>query len=382
MKRLCLFTLSAFMVLSLGGCQERPRRVVLGIALTESYHPAVELAVKEINSRGGIRGVPIELMGMEWRVSPQATLPDFTQVLSWTKRFADHKDLVAMIGPSDSSSTLSVAAFCNQRKLPQIVTIATNPAITRIGDWTYRLCISDAIQGPALAEYAVKEWGKKRIVVYHVNNDYGRTLSQLFENQVHALGGETVLSLMHHNFLDDEDKKLILSTLRDLKKQRPPDLFVLFQQVEAAHWTVHAIRQTGLTTDLLGGDSLSPPRFIQKDPSEVEGMRMTQFSMPVPSDPLSIKFAQDFRAYTGQEADYGQTAAFDAVNLIKEAVLHNGFTREAVKAYLDQLIRDKSVVEGVGGKYVIGPDHDSRRPFYIVEARGGKQQLVKTIPVP
>src|SRR6185503_187532 len=131
----------------------------------------------------------------------------------------------AVIGHSDSASTLSAASFYNQQKIPQIVTIATNPAITNIGEWTYRLCLSDAAQGPALAEYAVKDWGKRRIAVFYVNDDYGRGLAQLFEKH---------------------DYQMIQSSLKFIKAQGEPDLIVLFQRIAAAEWTIKAIRDAGL----------------------------------------------------------------------------------------------------------------------------------------
>ena len=41
-------------------------------------------------------------------------------------------------------------SFYNHQGIPQIVTIASNPAITNVGSWTYRLCLSDTAQAPAI----------------------------------------------------------------------------------------------------------------------------------------------------------------------------------------------------------------------------------------
>ena len=157
------------------------------------------LAAKEINARGGIGGIPLELMGLEWKIG---NLYDAEEIVEWANKFAETQDLLAVIGHSDDSSTLSAAALYNKKGVPQIVTIATNPAITNIGDWTYRLCISDAAQGPALAEYTVRDWGKRRIAVIYVNDAYGRGLAELFETRVREIGGEIVASIMHRNVLE------------------------------------------------------------------------------------------------------------------------------------------------------------------------------------
>jgi branched-chain amino acid transport system substrate-binding protein len=377
MKRITLLVIFALLILP-SACGRKPKRIVIGIALTASYHPAAELAVKEINASGGIGGVPIELMGMDWKVVSQF---DATEILNWAARFTEEKNLVAVIGHSDSSSTLSAAAYYNQHQVPQIVTIATNPAITNIGDWTYRLCLSDAAQGPALADYAVKDWGKRRIAVFYVNDDYGRGLAQLFEQRVRDQGGEIVSSIMNRNILQQGDKDLIRSALNSLKEKGAPDLVVLFQRLDAARFTLQSLREAGLDSDILGGDSVGPPAFAKGNPSIMEGTRVSQFFLPRDGDARAAKFLKDYREITGHDADYGEAFAYDAVYLVRDAIVGGGATRPGVKSYLDRLIRDRTQETGVAGTYILGPDHDARRELYVVEVHNGVQTFLKTLRV-
>jgi branched-chain amino acid transport system substrate-binding protein len=377
MKRV-LIVLALALLLLPSGCSRKPKRIVIGIALTQSYHPAAQLAVKEINASGGINGVPVELMGIDWKVVSYFKSED---VLRWAARFSEEKDLLAVIGHSDSASTLSAAAFYNQHTVPQIVTIATNPAITNIGVWTYRLCLSDAAQGPALAEYAVKDWGKKRIAVYYVNDDYGRGLAQLFEKSVRELGGQIVTSVMHRNLLEKDDEALIRSSLMELKKNGEPDLVVLFQRVGAAQFTLKAIREASFKSSILGGDSLGPSEFAKGHAELMEGVRVSQFFQPRSDDARTTKFLKDFRDFTTRDADYGEAFAYDAVYLVRDAVANGGTSREGVKTYLDHLIMERTEQTGVAGTYWLGADHDARRSLYIVEVRNGRQTLLKALPV-
>lgn len=363
---------------ALTACNSRPSRVVIGIALTKSMHPAVVLAAKEINARGGIDGVPLELAGLEWQVVDRF---DAVDILKWANRFAETEDLLAVIGHSDSTSTISAAAFYNRNRIPQIVTIATSPAITNIGQWTYRLCLSDAGQGPALAEYAVKEWGKKRIAVFYVNDEYGRGLAQLFERRIRELGGEIVASVLHRNVLQPDDQELIRATLSDLKNKGAPDLIALFQRVDAGSWTVRAVRDTGLKSDILGGDNLGSVNFLVDDPELKERIRLSGFFLTDRENPLSLQFEKNMLEFTQAKPDYGQAFAYDAVYLVRDAVLGGGFSREGVKYYLDSLIDKKTRLRGVAGAYSLGPDHDARRSFYIVEVHGGQHRFLKALRV-
>ena len=377
MKRIITLMILALLILP-SACSRKPKRIVIGIALSANYHPGAVLAAKEINASGGIGGVPIELLGLDWKVVSHFNAPD---ILKWASQFVEEKDLVAVIGHSDSSSTLSAAAYYNQHKVPQIVTIATNPAITNIGVWTYRLCLSDAAQGPALADYAVKDWGKRRIAVFYVNDDYGRGLAQLFEQRVREQGGEIVSSIMHRNLLEKDDEQLIRSALISLKKKDAPDLVVLFQRIEAVRFTINAVREAGLGSSILGGDSLGPPAFAKANSELMEGVRVSQFFLPRSEDARAVKFLKDYREFTGHDADYGEAFAYDAVYLVRDAIVGGGPTREGVKSYLDRLIREKAQQTGVAGTYVLGPDHDARRSLYIVGIHNGIQTLLKPLRV-
>ena len=377
MKKLLMIVMLALLVLP-SACSRKPKRIVIGIALSASYHPSVVLAANEINASGGIGGVPIELLGLDWKVGGNFNAPD---ILKWASQFAEEKDLVAVIGHSDSSSTLSASAFYNQHQIPQIVTIATNPAITNIGVWTYRLCLSDAAQGPALADYAVKDWGKRRIAVFYVNDDYGRGLAQLFEQRVREQGGEIVSNVMNRNVMEDDDKQLIRSALASLKKNGEPDLVVLFLRTDAALFTMQAMRDAGLASSILGGDALGPPAFAKANSDLMESVRVSQFFMSQIDDARAAKFLRDYREFAGHDADYGEAFAYDAVYLLRDAIVGGGPTRAGVKSYLDHIIRERTQQTGVAGTYMMGPDHDARRPLYIVGIHNGLQSLLKTLQV-
>lgn len=359
-------------------CNSKPRSVVIGIALTSSNHPAVELAAKEINESGGIAGVPVELMGLDWKVTSDF---DAADIIKWANAFARTENLVAVIGHSDSASTLSAAAIYNQQKVPQIVTIATNPEITNIGSWTYRLCLSDSTQGVALAQYAVTDWGKKSFAIFYVNDAYGRGLAGVFEKELRRLGGTVLSSRMHRNTLQPDDKEMIRQSLHVLRAGSGPDLFVLFQRLDAANWTMKAILEAGFHADILGGDNLGRPGLIRPDGNLREKLRVSQFYFPSPDDGRAMMFANSYQEYTGSYPDYGDAFAYDAVYLVRDALLKSGVSREGVKSYLDDLINQKTVVNGVGGAYALGPDHDARRTMYIVEAGASPGPPLKALTI-
>lgn len=365
--------LMLILLLCAAACHARPSRVVFGIGMATNTRDAVSLAAQEINAQGGLGGVPLELVGSD-EFDPVITL-------GWANRFVADTDLLGVIGHSDSAATLSAAAIYNRSGVPHLVTIATNPAITGIGPWTYRLCLSDAAQGPALAEYAVNDWKKRRIAIFFVNDDYGRGLAQRFEKRARELGAEIVTTVMHRNALQEDDKGMIRAALGRLKTGPHVDLIALFQRVAAAEWTVQAIHDAGLDVDKLGGDTLAQYRLAAFSPSLTEGVRVSQFFSLDSANPRAVQFAKNFRAFTGSEPDYSQAFAYDAVYLLRDAVLQGGYTRAGVRAYLDRLVAQAATISGVGGPFTLGPDHDARRPLYIAEVHDKGFRVLQEIRV-
>lgn len=366
-------------MLLLVSCGGRPDRVVIGVGLTASNHAAMALAAKEINDSGGIGGVPLVLDGLETSGNRQTF--DAAGVLALANQFVDNRDLLAVVGHSDSSATLSAAAVYNAHQLPQIVTIATNPAITGIGQWTYRLCLSDAEQGPALADYAVSVWQKRRIAVFFVNDAYGNGLAEQFEKRALGLGAELVGSVMHRNVLQPDDHDTIRLAIARMKATVQPDLIVLFQRVEAAAWTIRAIREAGLTAAILGGDNLAQYSLVRDLRELSNGVRVSLFFHADPADARGQQFRQAYRAATGAEPDYSQAFGYDAIYLLRDAVLQGGFTRAGVKAYLDALVKGGVEVAGVGGRFSLKANHDAQRPLHIAEIRGGAFEVLESVTI-
>jgi len=356
----------------LSACDRPPERVVIGVALSRAYHQGVEMAVEEINAEGGIRGVPVELEGLDWVVVDNF---DPRDAIGWAKHFAEIEDLVAVIGHSDSASTLAAAPFYNQLEVPQIVTTATNPAITDIGAWTYRLCVSDSVQGAALAEYAVSDWSKRRLALLYVNDDYGRQLASLFQEQAHELGAEVVAAVPLNNSLGAADKQLItrsLAHLAELDFDRPEDLVVLFLRRYGATFALQAIsEQEGLTPDVLGGDSIGLPVLAELACDLGLDLRAALFFVPAPGDERATRFSESYLAHYGEVPDYGSAFAYDATYLIRDVAVAGGLSRAGVRQAIEELIERSVPIQGVAGTYVLGPDHDALRQFYIGVAEDG-----------
>lgn len=358
------------------GCSGRPERVTIGVALSAYDHPAVEMAVEEINAGGGLDGVPLELAGLEWEVR-DATDPE--ESFDWVEQFDADESVVAVVGHSDSPATFASAPLYNRRGIPQIVTIATHPTIDDIGDWIFRICVDDAIQGRALEDFAVLDRGWSRLAVFYVNDDYGKGIAEKFIDDALEDGAEIVSSVFHRNVPEEADRATITAVLERLRRDNPPDAFILLQRGEASRFTIREIRRLGFDSAILGSENLGHGNPQSGGMDWLEGVFVSRFFDPQEDDTRAAGFRDRYRKVHGREPGYSQAFAYDAIYLLRDAIENGGPSREGVKSYLDGIIETNTPVAGVTGTYRIVEGGDARREFYIGQIREGSFRRLKTI---
>ena len=107
------------------------------------------------------------------------------------------QDLVAAGYPSFTGAAASDVTIpvAQSVAIPEQVVMcspaSTSPLITDLdGDFVYRTAPSDALQGVVMAEVAYEERGWETAASFHLNDDYGQALSDVFVDAFEDLGGE------------------------------------------------------------------------------------------------------------------------------------------------------------------------------------------------
>ena len=137
----------------------------------------VELAIKHINDAGGVLGQPVEFVTGDTQV-------DTTQGVEEARRVIEIEGVHAIVGPLSSTVTIAVAeSVTGLAGIPTISPSATSPAVSLADDngFLFRSTVSDAAQGPVLANLAVDE-GFDNVGVIFRNDAYGQGLAEAFEN--------------------------------------------------------------------------------------------------------------------------------------------------------------------------------------------------------
>ncbi len=341
-------------VLGLAGPFSQPRGV--------SMRQAAELAVKEINARGGVRGRPLAL-----RIMDDSGRADVA--IRVAESLTDDPEVVAVIGHLTSGTSLAGARVygAGRRPVVMISPSASSPDLSGVSPFVFRVCPTDLSHGAQLARYARQTLGARRAGIIYIDDDYGRGLRLSFAAEFRRLGGTIV----------EEDPSLTATAslepyLTRMRQAGSVDVLILATERGGAELALGDEVRLGLRWPTIGGDALTG---IEANGPLAEGLRLSSAYLPDrPGERNAVFVAAYARAYEGQRPDHRGAGAYDIVQLLATRVFPAaGTDRGAVRAYLARIGGGLPGYDGVTGTIAFDGRGDvPAKPVVIGVVRGGR----------
>lgn len=271
------------------------------------FGPAIEtgvqLAIKHLNDAGGVFGQDVQLITGD-------TSLDATRAVEEARRLIEVEGAHAIVGPLASGITLAVAeSVTGPANIPTISPSATSPQITLADDngFLFRSTVSDAAQGPVLAQLAVDE-GYSNVSVMYVDNAYGQGLAEAF---LDSWGGESV------SVAYAEGQTTYLAELQNVAGADGEVLIAIGYPTEAQVYVREAI-ENGLFDTFLFVDGTKSQDLIDTiGQGYLNGMKGTAPASGPESDSL-----REFNA--AYEAEYGELPSIPFVREAYDAAVAIG----------------------------------------------------------
>ena len=337
----------------------------------------VELAVKAINAAGGVGGHPLTVDAQD-----DAGTPDGAS--SVVKKIITSDKPTAVIGEVASTLSIQAAPICNAAKVPMISPSSTNPKVTQLGPYIFRVCFIDPFQGKAEAEFAfVNLHAKRAAILTDSGNDYSIGLTKFFTQSYTQAGGTVVVAQNYGK--DDVD---FTSQLTQIKAANPDVLFVPGYYGQVGPIAKQA-RTVGLTAPLLGGDGWDSPKLIEGAGgagAALEGSYFTNHSSMNNPDPAIQKFVKDYKtAYGNQQPDSLAALGYDSVGVLVDAMKRvpapadGDYSSLAYRTKLRDAIAATKGYKGITGTITIGPDRNAVKPAMVLQIHGADYKYVSTV---
>jgi len=374
MKRITLTLLIVASLLAIFACQPQggggdKARVGVFMSLTGSTANfgisstnGIKMAADEVNGAGGINGKQIELLVQDDR-------SDASEAATIVTKFVTQDQVHAILGEGASSRSIAAAPIAQNAKIPMLTPSSTNPEVTKKGNFIFRSCFIDPVQGAAIAQFAARTLGaKKAAIMVDRKNDYSTGLEKVIKETFTKMGGQIVVTQSYQE--GDQDFN---AQLTSIKGSSPEVIFVPGYYNDVGLIAKQA-RDKGITVPLVGGDGWDSTQLYAIGGSALNGCFFTNHYSPYDTDPKVQKFVNDYKSRYGALPDALAATAYDAAHIMFDAMkratsLDGTAIRDALAATKDY--------PGVTGKVTFNENRDAVKPIVMIEIKQGGTYAVR-----
>jgi branched-chain amino acid transport system substrate-binding protein len=329
---------------------------------------AAELAVKQINTSGGI-----ELNGKKYKIDliliDSAAKPD--QAAAAAQRLITQDNVNLIIGPNCSSNALPASEIAEDAKVVLITPWSTNPKTTYNAKtstpkkYVFRACFTDVFEGHVLAKFARENLKvTNAAILYDIASDVLKSQAELFKKSFTDRGGKIVA--METYTTSDKDFSAQFTKI----KMKKPDIIFLPSYYTEVPLQVKQAHRLGIKVPFLGSDAWSTEELIKMCGRDVEGFFLCNHYSPNSTNPITHSFVTLYQQNYQQIPDDIAALTYDSFGLAVRALQDaNSIERTAIRDSLAKI----SSFEGVTGNIQFnGQTGDPIKGAVILQIANGK----------
>lgn len=342
----------------------------------------IQMALAQINAHGGINGRKIKLVVADSQTTPDGGVLAVRQLIQ-----QDHANII--ISVASSTATIAAAPVATSLHIPLIATAAGDPRVLYpFSKYIYRgAAVNIAASAKTMANLAVKAKAKAVAVMTDTSLAYAVTERSAFLADAKSAGVNVVTTQTWSS--TDTD---FTSQIQALKSAKPDLIFVMAYPPATAKFMTQ-LRNSGITTQVVGDQSLPTPALLALGGTAVEGMELLHIGTQVIADtsgPMGqwlTAFKKmfpsvDATAYPNDEDLWGYADTFVIADAIRRA--GSNIDGDSLVAQLD---KTNGFVAGRGKifyyAYPIGQprtwnshDHEGTRALSLLVVKNGKYLVV------
>ena len=339
--------------------------------LGEPERNSMELLAEQINAGGGINGHPIELVIYD-------TEGDATKAVLNANKLIEKDNVLAIVGPSLSGTTLGVIPIVEKGQVPLISCAASVKITTPVKKWVFKTPQTDVMAVAKIYNY-IKGQGVKKIAILTVSNAFGDSGRQQLLEQSADYGYEIVADESFGP--QDTDMTPQLTKIRALK----PQAIICWGTNPGPAVIAKNMRQLGIKTPLYQSHGVASKKFIELAGEEANGIILPTGKILVAgdladSDPqkqILQKYVADYEAkYKVAVSGFGGYA-WDGLQILAQALEKAGDDRAKIRDEIEKI--DGYV--GISGIFRFSPeDHNGlnkEEAFVMVKIVEGDWQIIQ-----
>ncbi|MGI5817652.1 MAG: ABC transporter substrate-binding protein [Armatimonadota bacterium] len=341
-------------------------------SLGEPEAETAKLLEKHFNSTGGIDGRPVQVLIRD-------TKGQETEALNAARELVERENVVAIIGPSRSGTTMAVVDFVERSEVPLISCAAARAITDPVKDWVFQVPPGDRDAVYRIYRY-MNAQGISKIAIITASSGYGAEGHKQLTEQAPDAGIEIVTE---ESFNDsDTDMTTQLTRIRGTDAEA----VVCWGVGKAPALLTKNMTQLGMQIPLFQSSGVANASFIEGAGDAANGVIMPAAKLIVldqlPDDEPQIEALREYHemfvAEYNREPDHYGGHAWDAMQILKGAIERAGVDADR-RAIRDEIEKTEGFI-GIGGIFTYGPDdHYGLSPdaFAMVEIVDGDWVLIE-----
>lgn len=305
-----------------------------------------QMAIDEINAKGGVLGRQVKLLIEDGMGDPQDSVTAFNKLID--------AGCVAVVGTTTSGPNIAMAPIADEAGIPLIGLGCSNELVTvdetgNLHPYSFRVTCIDSYMGTALARYLIAKNHKTCGILLNQSDAYSVGVGGAFAAEYKALGGDVIIS--ENAYSTDSDFRAQLTNI----KAASPDVLVLPWAYTYVALIAQQAAELGLDIQMAGTDGWDVYNLGEMAKGALEGAFYCTKQLFISKE--SLAFKDKYLSIYTEETECGGEAllGWDAVQWVCKAIEESG---SADPATIRDYLENTKNYEGMIGEFSVNEHHN------------------------
>ena len=294
-----------------------------------------EIAIDEINAKGGVKGRKLVLISRDDEHNPVKTVAQYRELV-------EREKVVGMLGATNSASMLAVTPIVNDTlKVPVICPATDATAITendaakqKRDNYLFRVGMYGTGQANFMVDTMVKRFGHKKVGLLTWTGGWGVTGRGELQRRLKEQG----LTPVADETFDNSDTDMTPQIIK--LKNAGAQSILNYALVRENTFVVKTMERLNSDIPYVSAWGIAGPAFWKAAGNSAEGvLTSTTVTIDGPQPPERMAFIAEYRKRHNEDMSAAVFAvgAYDAVNLFKAAMERSGFEPDQIRVGLENI---------------------------------------------
>jgi branched-chain amino acid transport system substrate-binding protein len=336
-------------------------------AFGQAHKAGYQIAMEEINAKGGINGKPVELDTYDDQSKPD-------QAVQGVSKLVDQDHVKLILGSYSSESTRAIVPVVTQKQIPLIIPTAVADNVIETGSqWVFRLCAGSGAYARATLDFLKNNGDPKTLAIIYENTNFGQANNKSMTAAAQAAGLNVVDSEAYQ--ATSPDYKALLQRV----KSKNPEVLYFASYLLDASTLMRQSEQLNLNPRYYtsAGTGFAAAEFPSMEKGAGKYAEYT-FSvsqwLPTAKWKGSQEFDESYTKLTGTHPAYHGMEAYAALLVAAEAYKSAG--TGATPTAIRDAIHALNLPETPFGPVKFDEKGQNAHPVLVTQIQGGKYKVV------